>query len=173
MQHAGMLAPTAARLDEYATYLLGPRGSTRGTPLEKYFLPQLCMAASSQGLDGPPQMIFPVWVAELQTPASGRVEVTKTVDGLVSFWNDSDETYLAFEAHRSTDVIALRASGFVASEIVFQKGKGFLRTTVPGISASNGALHFAVGGRNSTSFLPFSERARPYFEKLVARLASR
>ena len=172
MQHAELLAPAAEKLNEYATYLLGPSGITRGKPIEKHFVPQICMAASSMGLTGSPQMIFPVWMAHLSAPAgAGPVQEKKPVDAVIAFWNESTETLLACEAGRSTETIGLHESNFIAAPVEFHKGKGFMKTVVPGLALTNGTTHFAIGLRNALSVgASFTDRAKPCFAQLAARL---
>ena len=160
----------ASRLDEFAQFLLGPGGSTRGRPLEKYYAPALAGGAEALSLKGEPSLIFPVWVAVLPEAEQGQIASTKKpADGVLSFWREPATALLAFEAGRSTETVVLNRGGFDARPVEFHKKK----TVVPGMVASNRSWHVAIGLRNAISVgASLTDRSKPYFSEIAEAIGA-
>lgn len=159
----------ADRLDQFAQYLFGRQGSTRGHLLEKYLVPRIAGAAEALSLSGEPKLIFPVWVGLLPAPHIGDiVSVPKPVDGVLAYWAGSDTTFLAYAERRSAEVVGLRLGSFQARPVDFQKK----RKVGLGMVATDDTFHVAIGLRNMWPVPPSAaDRSRPYFVEIAQLLS--
>jgi len=163
-----IFAAVASALDETAQHVGGTDSSTHGQPLEITGA-RLAHVALKLGLTGRPQLILPVWAKELAAPPHGpTVRVLRPHDGVIAFWADSDVTLLAISKKKESPVMVLTNGEIPARAVSFQRR----RTVVPGLAASNGATHLAVGMRMANAHdTSDTDRARPYFDTLVARMS--